>query len=137
MSSSRLAGAKDEIGRRLHALEQHPILGFPISSYRRFQEIEGKQLALVIAANMFVAVIPLFIIAYAIIEAFNPQRSFAVIIIERFHLSGESADQVRAVFSSAKSGRNLALAISVGSLLITGFDVAAAVQTAYARARSG
>jgi uncharacterized BrkB/YihY/UPF0761 family membrane protein len=118
----------------VHELEQRPLLGFPIASYRRFKEIDGKQLAFVIGGNLFISVIPLLIVGYAIIEAFNPNRTIAVVLIQRFHLSGDTAALVRQTFTNARSGRNIALSLSVVSLLVTGFTVATTVQTAYARA---
>jgi uncharacterized BrkB/YihY/UPF0761 family membrane protein len=123
-----------QVSDQVRSLEDRPLLGFPIASYRRFKEIEGKQLAFVIGGNLFISVIPLFIIGYAVIEAFNPHRTFATIIIQRFHLTGETADTVRATFTNAQSGRNVALSLSIASLFITGFGVATSVQTAYARA---
>jgi uncharacterized BrkB/YihY/UPF0761 family membrane protein len=44
-------------------LEKRPWVAFPLESFRRFNKIEGKHLAIVIALNLFVAVIPLIIIA--------------------------------------------------------------------------
>jgi uncharacterized BrkB/YihY/UPF0761 family membrane protein len=110
------------------------VLGFPIVSYRRFKEMQGKHLAFVIGGNMFISVIPLFVVGYSIIEAFNPNRSFAVVVIGRFHLDGQTASLVRQTFASAKSGRNVALSLSLVSLLVTGFGVATTMQLAYARA---
>ena len=40
-------------------------MAFALASLRRFGQIDGKHLALVIAANLFIAVIPLIIIGYA------------------------------------------------------------------------
>ena len=40
--------AARQASEQIDALEQRPLLGFPIASYRRFKEIEGKQLAFVI-----------------------------------------------------------------------------------------
>jgi uncharacterized BrkB/YihY/UPF0761 family membrane protein len=115
-------------------LEARPRLGLPIRSLRRFNEIEGKHLALVIAANLFIAVIPLIILGYAFFVAFNPHHSFGDVLVRTFHMSGNAARTVEDTFSNARSGRNTALSISVVSLLVTGFDVSATVQTAYARA---
>ena len=111
-----------------------PRLGLPLRSLRRFNEIEGKHLALVIAANLFIAVIPLIILGYAFFVGFNPHHSFGSVIVRAFHMSRSMARTVEDTFSNARSGRNTALSISVISLLITGFDVSATVQTAYARA---
>src|SRR4051794_6024757 len=112
------------VADRVDAMEERRLLGVPIASYRRFKEIDGKQLAFVIAGNMFISVIPLFIVGYAIIEAFNPDRSFAVIVIERFHLQGDTAAVVHDTFTNARSGRNVALSLSLVSLLVTGYGVA-------------
>lgn len=115
-------------------LEQRPRLGFPLRSFRRFNDIEGKHLALVIATNLFIAIIPLFILGYAFLEAFNPHRSFGVVLVHSFHLTGNTARTVEDTFSNARSGKNTALSIGLISLLITGLDISATVQLAYARA---
>jgi uncharacterized BrkB/YihY/UPF0761 family membrane protein len=115
-------------------LEERPGIGLLLRSNRRFNEIEGKHLSLVIAMNLFVAVIPLLILGYAILEAFNPHRSFGTVLVPAFHLTGSTAQTVEDTFSTASSGRNTALSISIISLLITGFDISATVQLAYTRA---
>jgi len=119
---------------RRQQLERHAVIAFPLESFRRFKEMDGRNLALVIGVNLFIAVIPLLILGYALIEAFNPHRSFGVVLIQRFHLTGDTARVVRDTFTSAKSGKNTALSISLVSLFVTGFGLAAAVQVVYARA---
>jgi uncharacterized BrkB/YihY/UPF0761 family membrane protein len=109
-------------------------VAFLLQVNRRFKEIEGKHLALVISVNLFVAVIPLLIIIYAFIAAFSANRSFGVLLDRDLHLTGNSALIVRDTFTSAKSGKSVALSISVISLLVTGLDVSATAQVAYARA---
>jgi uncharacterized BrkB/YihY/UPF0761 family membrane protein len=118
----------------LDDVERRPVAGFPIASYRRMKEMQGKHLAFVVGGNLFIAVIPLFIIGYAIIEAFNPDRSIAVVVIQRFQLKGQTALLVRQTFGNARSGRNTAIGLSLVSLLLTGFTVATTMQLAYARA---
>ena len=115
-------------------LEKRPWIAFPLESVRRFNKIEGKHLAIVIALNLFVAVIPLIIIGYAFIEAFNPQRDVGNLLASNLHLTGSTAQIVRDTFSNAGSGKSVALSISLISLLITGLDVSATAQVAYARA---
>jgi len=115
-------------------LESHRFTGFLMRSSRRFGEIEGKHLALVIGTNLFVALIPLLIIGYAFVEGFHPHRTVGVVVVDTFHLTGTTATTVRDTFPNAKAGRTVALSISVISLLITGFDISATVQVAYARA---
>ena len=115
-------------------LERRPWIAFPLESFRRFNKIEGKHLALVITLNLFVAVIPLMIIGYAFIEAFNPRRDIGNLLVGNLHLTGSTAQIVKDTFSNASSGKSAALSISLISLLITGLDVSATAQIAYARA---
>jgi uncharacterized BrkB/YihY/UPF0761 family membrane protein len=115
-------------------LERRPRVAFWLQVNRRFNKIEGKHLALVISLNLFVAVIPLLIIIYAFAASFSANRSFGVLLVRDLHLTGNSALVVRDTFTSARSGKSVALSISVISLLITGLDVSATAQVAYARA---
>ena len=125
-----IAGAR----RYQQRLERRPWVAFSLESFRRFNKIDGKHLALVIALNLFIAVIPLMIIGYAFIEAFNPRRDVGNLIVGNLHLTGSTAQIVKDTFSNASSGKSVALSISLISLLITGLDVSATAQIAYARA---
>ena len=49
-------------------------------------------------------------------------------------MTGSTAQLVKNTFTNASSGKSVALGISVISVLITGLDVSATAQTAYARA---
>jgi uncharacterized BrkB/YihY/UPF0761 family membrane protein len=82
-------------------LEKRPWVAFPLESVRRFNKIEGKHLAIVIALNLFVAVIPLLIIGYAFIEAFNPQHDVGGLIVRNLHMTGSTAQIVKDTFSNA------------------------------------
>lgn len=117
-------------------LERHRQVAFLLQSVQRFNKIDGKHLALIISVNVFVAVIPLLIIGYAFLQGFNPHHSVGALAVENLHLTGSTADIVRDTFASAQSGKNVALSISVISLLITGLDVSATTQVAYTRAFS-
>ena len=126
--------AQQRLRQYQEKLERHRQVGFLLQSSRRFNEIEGKHLALVISLNLFVAVIPLLILGYAFLEAFNPNHSVGTLIVQDLHLTGSTAHVVRDTFASAQSGKSVALSISLISLLITGLDVSATAQVAYARA---
>ena len=56
------ASAQQWLRQHQEKLEQHRQVGFLLQSSRRFKQIEGKHLALVISLNLFVAVIPLLIL---------------------------------------------------------------------------
>jgi uncharacterized BrkB/YihY/UPF0761 family membrane protein len=132
--TERIRPYQEKLRAYQERLEQRPRVAFLLQVNRRFKEIEGKHLALVISLNLFVAVIPLLIIIYAFAEAFSANRSFGTLVARDLHLTGNSAVIVRDTFSSAKSGKSVALSISLISLLITGLDVSATAQVAYARA---
>ena len=82
-------------------LERRPWMAFPLESVRRFNKIDGKHLALVIAMNLFVAVIPLIIISYAFIEAFDPHRGVGNLIAGNLQLTGSTAQVVKNTFTNA------------------------------------
>jgi uncharacterized BrkB/YihY/UPF0761 family membrane protein len=133
---TRVQRYREQLRGYQEKLERHPQIGFVLQSNRRFKQIEGKHLALVISLNLFVAVIPLLIIIYAFASAFSAHRSFGVLAARDMHLTGSSAQIVRDTFTNASSGKSVVLSISVLSLLITGLDVSATAQLAYARAFS-
>jgi hypothetical protein len=57
--SAWISRGKQQQKKYQDKLEKHPLTSFPIESFRRFNKIEGQHLAIVIALNLFVAVIPL------------------------------------------------------------------------------
>src|SRR5207237_6392972 len=79
-------------------------------------------------------VIPLIIISFAFVEAFNPHRDVGNVLVSNLHLTGSTAQIVRGTFTNASSGKSVALSISLISLLITGLDVRATAPIANARA---
>ncbi len=76
------ASQREKLQHQQQKLEQHRQIGFLLQSSRRFKEIEGKHLALVIAVNLFIAVIPLLIIIYAFAASFSPHRSFGALAVK-------------------------------------------------------
>src|SRR4051795_4200357 len=123
-AAGRTAALTQQVAHRRHRLGKHRLLRFPLATHRRFKEIEGSHLALVIGANAFIAIIPLLIIGYAFIEAFNPDRSIGTVLVDRFHLTGATAQTVRDTFTTAEAGKSVALSIGLISLVITGIDIA-------------
>jgi uncharacterized BrkB/YihY/UPF0761 family membrane protein len=123
--SAGLTKAKEQQKRYQDKLEKHPWSGFLLAANRRFNKIEGKHLAIVIALNLFVAVIPLIIIGYAFISAFNPHDDVGNMLARNLHLSGSTAATVRDTFTNAQAygGFGVALALAAGVGLIASFWV--------------
>jgi uncharacterized BrkB/YihY/UPF0761 family membrane protein len=136
------AAGTGEIERRLtvarsvarERLERWRLTSFLLRASERFEEIEGRHLAIVVATNLFIAFIPLLIVGYALVERFNAHRDIGTVLASGFHLTGRTATIVDSTFPSAGSDHRVALSISLISLLVTAFDISKTVQLAYARA---
>mgnify|MGYP000446829550 CR=1 FL=1 len=76
--ADRATALRDNVGRRRTRLEQSRLLRFPLATWKRFGEIEGSHLALVIGANAFIAVIPLMIIVPTFAYPFSKTMWVAV-----------------------------------------------------------
>ena len=85
---------------------------FPGRCVNRFLAIQGLDRAMVIASQSFTALIPLLILVAAVLPT-GSEDAVAHVIINRFQLSGASADAVTSVFAHSGSG-----SVSLLSLLL-------------------
>jgi len=82
----------------------------------RFVDVQGVDRAMALAAQAFSALIPLLIVTSAVISR-DDGESFADDLIDRFDLTGSTADSVELAFTSSQTVEN---SISVlGLLLLT------------------
>jgi membrane protein len=97
---------------------------------RRYVAIKGTVLGLIISGHAFTAFIPLLIVVASVL----PGRADASVgdgLIQRFHLSGDSADAVRTLFARPPdSGGALALG-GVILLIFSSLSLARSLQRAY------
>jgi len=114
-------------------LEKRPWVAFPLESVRRFNKIEGKHLAIVIALNLFIAVIPLIIIGYAFIEAVCTVAAVAVHAVLAFFLRNWFSQ-----YGHAYGGFGVSLALAAAVGVIASFWVwIAAVMGVYWERKAG
>lgn len=96
----------------------------------RYLAIDGTQRALVLAGQAFSALIPLLIVLSTLVSSHGGQQ-LATTLVERFRLSGNSADAVSTLFAQPP---NASQTVSVGSallLVLSGLSLARTIQRLY------
>jgi membrane protein len=105
--------------------------GFIGACLERAVEMDAVQRAIVLASQAFTAGIPLTIV----FSALTPGNRDAVErLINRFHVTGSTADQVRALFLSGEDVRGAATWIGVVFLIGSALSLATSLQKVYERA---
>jgi membrane protein len=98
---------------------------------RRFIDVEATQQATILAAQAFTSLIPFTVVA----AAFAPgDADLADAIVERFGLSGQSAQSVHQLFASAGETQSAVTWISIIILILSGLSFTRALQRLFQRA---
>jgi membrane protein len=114
-------------------LETKSVIGPLLRIQGRFGEVQGDPLANGIALQIFLSLIPLLLVAIAIvgfIAGGNANFTGDVIDFLGLPAEGDAADALRTTIDSAQESRQAASAIGVLGLLWRGLAVVAAVQRA-------
>jgi len=106
----------------------------PALTVRRFFGIDGLRKAMLLAFNLYIALIPLTIIAFAALSSMRRNIDLGELMVNTFRVRGETAEVMRNTFASNPSILRVASFIAVVSFAISGFDVAAAFQRTFAEA---
>jgi membrane protein len=107
------------------------VVDFGLRSLRRFVEIEGAQMATVIAAQAFTSLIPFLVVA----SAFGPgDEDIADRIVDRFGLEGSSARSVQQLFNSAGEVESAVTWVGVVILVLATLSFTRATQRMFQRA---
>jgi membrane protein len=107
------------------------VVDFGLRSLRRFIEIEGAQMATVIAAQAFTSLIPFLVVA----SAFGPgDEDIADRIVDRFGLEGSSARSVQQLFNSAGEVESAVTWVGVVILVLATLSFTRATQRMFQRA---
>jgi membrane protein len=107
------------------------VVDFGLRTLRRFLEIEGAQLATVIAAQAFTSLIPFLVVA----SAFGPgDEDLADRIVERFGLEGSSARSVHQLFNSSGEVESAVTWVSIVILILATLSFTRAMQRMFQRA---
>jgi membrane protein len=112
---------------RFRTLAEQTLLGRCV---RRYVAIQGTLLGLVISGHAFTAFIPLLIVIASLIPG-QDEGGVGDGVIQRFHLSGDSAEAVRTLFARPPdSGGALALG-GILLLIFSSLSLARSLQRAY------
>ena len=109
-------------------------ISIPASIIRRFFQIDGIRKAMLMAFNLFISILPLMIITFALVSRVRNRISLSQVFIEQFNLRGETAAVVRGAFPPTRNIIKVASVIAVGSFALSGFDVASVFQRTFADA---
>ena len=109
-------------------------IDIPTSIVKRFFKIDGIRKGMLMAFNLFISIIPLVIIAFALVSRLRNRISLSQVFIEQFRLHGETAQIVRGAFPPTRNILKVASVIAVGSFALSGFDVASVFQRTFADA---
>jgi len=103
-------------------------------TWRRFGEIQGGDLAVLMTLSLFVAIVPLVLMIFSWITGFRPSANIATLVIRQYNLYGPEANVVRTTFASANAGRSSATLLGILGLFAAGFPASVAVQKTFSRA---
>ena len=95
---------------------------------RRFFGVQGFDRAMAIGAYAYSALIPAVIVYSAVV---SDEKSFADTLIDRFELSGSSADAVRSAFGASATVQSSVTWFGVLLLIISALSFARAMQRLY------
>jgi uncharacterized BrkB/YihY/UPF0761 family membrane protein len=131
---ARSAAVAARVSRRRAELESSRRLGLALLTWKRFGEIQGGDLAVLMTLSLFVAMVPLVLMAFSWISGFRPNANVATLVIRQYNLHGTEAEVVRNTFASANAGRSSATVLGLLGLFAAGFPAAVAVQKTFAHA---
>jgi uncharacterized BrkB/YihY/UPF0761 family membrane protein len=130
----RSSTVQGQVARRREELERSRHLGLLLVAQRRFREIEGGDLSVLIALSLFVAMVPLVLLGFSWLTGFSSSASLASFVIRHYGLHEPVAGIVRDTFASASADRSSSSVLGVASWAVAGFPLAVSVQKTFARA---
>jgi uncharacterized BrkB/YihY/UPF0761 family membrane protein len=130
----RSSAVQAQVSRRREELERSRHVGLLLVVQRRFKEIEGGDLSVLISLSLFVAMVPLVLLGFSWLTGFSSSANLASFVIRHYGLHEPVAGIVRTTFASAAADRSSSSVLGVASWAVAGFPLAVSVQKAFARA---
>ena len=119
--------------RAEHILANRAI-SIPTLTARRFFAIDGMRKSMLLAFNLFICVIPLTVMLFAIIAPARRHLELGQVMVEQFRLHGVTARTVRDAFPKNEGILRVASVIVILSFAIGGFDVGSIFEKTFAEA---
>ena len=130
----RSLAAKEQVARRREELERSRHVGVLLLTQRRFKEVEGGELSVLITLSLFIAMVPVVLLIFSWLTGFSSSANLASFIIRHYDLHEPVAGIVRDTFASASADRSSSSVLGVASWAVAGFPLAVSVQKTFARA---
>jgi membrane protein len=111
-------------------LLRRALASLPVRCFRRFGAIGGRNRALVLAGQAFIAFIPLLILV-SVVTASSAGGVLPEQMVTRFHLSGDAADAMRTLFARPPDSEGALTVISAVVLFASLLSFARALQGTY------
>lgn len=120
--------------RAEHHVNRRRLSRMGLALWRRWRDVDGAALAMLITFNVFLIVLPVLIMAVAY-EAwvFGTRVDFADVMIRRLMLTGRAADLLQHVIASARQSRAAATVLGVLGYLVFGTELVRRMQQAFNR----
>jgi hypothetical protein len=131
MSERRLPAKLGSLRERQDRVLKSRSLGVPVATVRRFFEINGLRKSMLIAFNLVICGLPLLMIVFSLLSNGRENMRLGTVVVQTFELQGQTAEVMRELFASNDSVLGLASAIVLLTLLVSGFDIADAIASAY------
>lgn len=105
-----------------------------VAVVKRFQEIDGLDLGVLVAVELFTVVIPLTVLGFGFASDFSEDLSFGDVLIRRLRLDGETGDLVRSAFSDNANLQSSWTLVGLAGWLLWGLGTSSVMARAYAKA---
>lgn len=122
--------ALDRARRAWEKAQERPLVAFALAAFARFRLVGGIERAMVIAAQAFIAVVPLLVLTVALVPG-DEGDDFGERVVERFDLTGEVANSVRQLFEPVGDVAGNTTLLSIVLLLVSGYTFARRIQGLY------
>lgn len=111
--------------------EEHSRKGVALGWFRRYRQADGQLFALLLAAYLFVTLLPAVIAMASYAD--SDQKAVAARLISRLHLTGDTATLTREVLQGAGGHQLTATLIAVASVVTFGLGIGRTLQLVYGR----
>jgi uncharacterized BrkB/YihY/UPF0761 family membrane protein len=108
------------VARRREELERSRHLGLLLVAQRRFKQIEGGELSVLITLRLFVAMVPVVLLSVSWLTGFSSSANLASLVIRHYGLHEPVAGIVRDTFASASADRAASSVLGGRQLAVAG-----------------
>lgn len=109
-------------------------ISIPTLTVRRFFAIDGLRKSMLLAFNLFICVLPLTIMLFAVATPARRDLDLGQVMVEQFRLHGRTAEIMRDAFPENEGILRVASVIVAVSFAVSGFDVGSIFERTFAEA---